>query len=74
MLSTEDTVKKKSNIASDLRTEFDGEDRKYIGYLHMFDECYHEKCPVLSSPDWGTGTGAGQKGLLKKVTFNRLDV
>lgn len=42
--------------------------------MHMFSECYEEKCPVLSSSDQGMGTGEGQKGFPAKVMFNRLEV
>lgn len=42
--------------------------------MHMFSECYEEKCPVLPSSDQGMGTGEGQKGFSAKVMFHRLEV
>lgn len=42
--------------------------------IHTFNECYEGKCPVLSSPDQGMGTGEGQKAFPDRVMFNRLEV
>lgn len=74
LLSTGDTVRNKTDTGFCSQDTASLMEKTKNKKTHMFNECYEEKCPVLSSSDQGMGTGEGQKGFPAKVMFNRLEV
>lgn len=74
LLSTGDTVRNKTDTGFCSQDTASLMEKTKNKKTHMFNECYEEKYPVLSSSDQEMATGEGQKGFPAKVMFNRLEV